>query len=345
VTAVCRLLASVLVAMLLMPVAAAAQWSPFGAEADAVCADGSAVNYLERAADPTKVVLYFEGGGGCFSAETCAFDGPEKRYTSQSAVTPESLADRPGMFDFDDARNPMSEHSFVYVPYCTGDVHLGDQATSYGDDLVVEHRGYPNGLVALDHLVESYPEAEQVVVTGSSAGSVPTPLYAGLVQDALPEADVVSIGDSSGAYPGDPTLTAIIGNLWGSMAALPDWPEVEGMTIREWTIPGLYNVVAEHAPAVTLAKFDYAYDEAQAFNGSLVGVDADDLLELIDEIGLGMEADGAEVVSYIAPGPGHTILGSDAFYTLEVEGVRFIDWVSDLIDGNTPPDVHCVACR
>ena len=77
----------------------------------------------------------------------------------------------------------------------------------------------------------------------------------------------------------------------------------------------------------------------------LVGIAADELLALIDENAAVIEADGASVADYVAPGSDHTIVGSDAFYTLEVDGVRFIDWVRELAEGGTPPDVRGSDCR
>jgi hypothetical protein len=51
------------------------------------------------------------------------------------------------------------------------------------------------------------------------------------------------------------------------------------------------------------------------------------------------------VARYLAPGSDHTILGSDAFYTLEVEGVPFVEWAGELVDGGRPADVRCGDCR
>ena len=226
-----------LLAVWAAPATAAGEWTPFDGGPDTSCADGSPVNYLERVADPRKVVLYFEGGGACFSAATCAFDGPDTSYVPSSEFTAESMAERGGVFDFENPENPLADYSFVYVPYCTGDGHLGSKTTRYADDLTVEHRGYDDSLAALDHLVATYPDVAELVVTGVSAGSIPTPLYAGLAADRLPEARIVTLGDGSGAYPSDPVLNALIGSLWGTAEAIPDWPETEGISVREWGIP------------------------------------------------------------------------------------------------------------
>lgn len=88
--------------------------------------------------------------GACFSAETCA---PENDLY-QSAITEGPNAE--GMFDFSDRRNPFADHSIVYVPYCTGDVHLGNATREYADGLTVQHRGYANGTAALDYVEATF---------------------------------------------------------------------------------------------------------------------------------------------------------------------------------------------
>ena len=142
-----------LTAALALPATAMGEWVEFEGGPEAVCADGSQPAFFERVADPERVVLYFEGGGGCWSEETCRFDGPDKAYTSSSEWVADSLPERGGLFDFANPENPLADHSWVYVPYCTGDLHLGDVTRVYGDDLIVEHRGAVKARTALDHLV------------------------------------------------------------------------------------------------------------------------------------------------------------------------------------------------
>jgi hypothetical protein len=319
-------------------------WTPFDGGPDAVCADASPVHFLEHIADPTHVVLYFEGGGACFSADTCAFNGPDKSYISSSLATPEAMAQRGGMFDLADPRNPLADFSFVYVPYCTGDVHLGDIERTYAPGLTVEHRGHRDAMVALDHLATAYPDASEIVVAGSSGGSVPTPLYAGLVADDFPDARIVSIADSSGAFPDDPVLNVVVGSLWNTLASVPDWPETRDVELGDWSIPGLFRYAGLHAPQITFARFDYAHDAVQSFYTELVGIAADDMETLIDGNAAAIEAAGVPVASYVAPGEAHTILGAPEFYTLTVGDVPFIDWLTRLVAGETPPDVHCLDC-
>ncbi|MEL7206974.1 MAG: hypothetical protein AAGK32_01855, partial [Actinomycetota bacterium] len=57
-----------------------------------------------------------------------------------------------------------------------------------------------------------------------------------------------------------------------------------------------------------------------------------------------IEAAGVPLAGYVAPGTDHTILGSDALYELEVEGVAFLDWLTDYVNGVDVEDVVCTDC-
>jgi len=229
----------------------------------------------------------------------------------------------------------------VYVPYCTGDVHIGNLTKDYGDGVVIEHKGYVNGSTALNAMAELFPEATELVVTGESAGSVPTPLYAGLASDLLPEARITVLADGSGAYPDIPGINAVIGGNWGTMNAVPDWPENAGMTAETWSFPGLFIQAWKHAPDITFARHDYAFDETQAFFSGLAGIPADDLVSLIDKNEAQIEAAGVDLFSYISPGDSHTVLGRPEFYTDTQNDLAFVDWVTALVAGEPVADNHC----
>ncbi len=314
-------------------------WEAVTAPSDCMCSDGSEFQFFVREGNPAKVVLFFEGGGACFSAETC---GPESETYKRAINSPAGLTD--GIFDTDEERNPFLGWSMVYVPYCTGDVHIGNATTDYGNGVVVEHKGYVNGNAALAELVQRFPDAMDLVVTGESAGSVPTPLYAGLAGDLLPAARITVLGDGSGAYPDSDGLNAGIGALWGTPNAIPAWPENEGLTAGDWSFPGLYVQAGAHNPNIVFARHDYAFDEVQAFFSGLVGIDAAQLDTLIDGNETLIEDSGLELWSYIAPGGGHTVLSGAGFYSETVNGTALVDWVTALVNGEPVEDVHCEVC-
>jgi hypothetical protein len=322
-------------------------WEKVVPGGDCECADGSEFAFFERRADPTKVVFFLDGGGACFDAETCAFTAlgnpGEENYDWKVTDDP---AEEGGIFDFARADNPFADYSFLYVPPCTGDAHLGDVTREYSPELTVEHNGFVNGTAALTYLSEKYPDAAQVVVVGKSVGSVAAPVYGGLAADLLPDAQVTVLGGQSGHVPDDPDFNAeILGELWGAYDNMPDWEVNEGLTPRDWGPPRFWVQVGLHDPEIVLARFDYAYDSSAAEGAESMGRDPTKLLAVIDANEAAIEKAGVVLHSYTAPGDGHGIFEEGAFYEMEVNGEKLVDWLTRLIEGKPVDDVHCQRCR
>ena len=316
----------------------AATWEQIVPGGECRCSDGSEFSFWVREANPDKVLVYLQDGGVCFSAETCA---PDRGI--YNTTVDEGPAGAGGIFDFADERNPFADYSVVYVPYCTGDAHLGNTTTEYAPGLTVHHNGYINGAAALDHVAATAPGATEIVVVGESAGSIAAPLYAGLVADRLPDARITVLADGSGSYPDMPRINEIIAG-WGLSSTSQPWPENPGTAADQWSIPGLFVQSGRHHPKIVFARHDFAYDEQQKGWHSIVGIPATDLLALIDANETKIEAAGVNLLSYIAPGDEHTTLSDGTFYTEEVDGQPFVEWVTRLIDRESVDDVHCTDC-
>ncbi|MYA74232.1 MAG: hypothetical protein F4Y27_06115 [Acidimicrobiaceae bacterium] len=317
-------------------------WEQVAGGDDCMCADGSDYSFWVREADPKRVVFYLEGGGACFTAATCSFTDGTYSVTTGESDDPTGAG---GIFDFSNPANPLAGSSFVGAPYCTGDVHIGNNVHQYSEDLTVYHNGFANASKALAELHSRFPDATEVVVAGSSAGSVAAPFFGGLVSDLYPDAKVSVVADASGAYPSDPAINAFIGSLWGAFSVVPDWPVNEGITPQEWGVPEMFIQAGLHDPDIRFARFDNAFDSTQLSFAELAGFDANNMDQLIRNNEVYIEAEGVTVSSYLAPGTDHTILGSDTMYTLEVQGVVFVDWLTEYLAADEPiEDVSCVDC-
>src|SRR4029450_10624447 len=200
--------------------------------------------FWPRKANPRKVVFYLQGGGPSFSAKTCAPDSD----LYQTRVD-ESPAGKGGMLDLADERNPFADYSVVFVPYCTGDTHIGDATTKYAPGLIVHHKGYVNATAALDRLAAAFPRANEVVVAGESAGSVAAPLYGGLVSDRLPDARITVLADGSGSYPDARRIDELLAT-WGFGNVVPPWPENAGLTADEWSPAAFFIQSGRHDPEI-----------------------------------------------------------------------------------------------
>jgi Pectinacetylesterase len=312
------------------------EWELVRPGGDCQCSDGTDYAFFVRHDDPAKVMFFLQGGGACFSADTC--------NPSSGTYDPniDSL-DNPALLDgiFDSARpdNPFRDHSVVFVPYCTGDIHIGNNAAEYSPELTVQHRGWVNGTAARDYLAENFPDAAQVVVVGASAGSMAAPLYAGAISDQLPDAQITVLADSSGAYP-DATNSAIA-DVWGSNTTRAAFPEYTG----DWSLPRFFVAAGLHDPEIVMARFDFAFDAVQSEFMAMTGADTSDLVASMDSNEALIEEAGVTQHSYTAPGDNHTIVQGSEFYEMVVSDVPLVDWVTALIGGQPMEDVHCDDCQ
>ncbi|MEZ5321221.1 MAG: pectin acetylesterase-family hydrolase [Microthrixaceae bacterium] len=319
-----------------------ASWRKLVAPNPCGCSDGSPFHFWVHRGDPSKVLFFLDGGGACFSRATC---GPDQPTYTRNLTGNTSPTDSGGIFDLENPKNPFRDFSIVRVPYCTGDVHLGDAVHDYGDGVVIRHRGNVNAGTALTTTAALFPDAEQVVVAGESAGSAGSPLYAGLAHDAFPDAAISLVADGSAAYPGTEGITLAIGSLWGVTNAIPTWPETAGRPTRDFSLPGLFGYAKRHDPTLRVATINHAYDRTQEEFTRAAGFGDTDLLKLIDDNIAQIKADGVTVHDWVAPGRAHTIIGTSGFYTARVNGVALVDWLGDFVSGKDVPDEHCTDCH
>jgi len=137
---------------------------------DSACNDGSTTGIGVNVGTTSNVLVYMEGGGACWNAFTC--------YTAMTATLgpfqAAQFATRQGqlggsIFDRTVAANPFKDWNMVYMPYCTGDVHAGDNVANYGGQMF-HHQGHDNVLAYLKRLGATFPTPAKVAITGSSAG-------------------------------------------------------------------------------------------------------------------------------------------------------------------------------
>ncbi|PCC73028.1 Pectinacetylesterase [Nannocystis exedens] len=209
-------------------------WVPF---ADAHCANGEttgiAVNLTTRS---DRVVLYLEGGGACWDEATC-YTTNASAHVADGYGEAEFAADfdphRPKVmtaqiFDRDDADNPFRDMSFVYVPYCTGDMHGGDNVVTYGERTTM-HVGGANLVAYLARIVPTFPDAGRVYLAGASAGGYGSTFHWWRVQQAFGDVRVDLI-DDSGPPLDPPYLAEELSDVWRAQWNLaaslpPDCPE------------------------------------------------------------------------------------------------------------------------
>jgi hypothetical protein len=180
------------------------------------CGDGSATGIaVSRRSDSDRVLIYLQGGGACYDVPGCT--GPDPAASHFDGYGPDELEEAKadellhGVFDRSDADNPFRSYNQVFVPYCTGDVHSGDNV--YGD---LHFKGHTNLQAFLARLVPTFADAEQVVLAGSSAGGLGSMYNYQLVANAFGDTPTLLVDDSGPFFPlsATPELIVVV-TIWG----------------------------------------------------------------------------------------------------------------------------------
>ncbi len=296
-----------------------------------VCSDGSPYRFYVSPGDPTKVVLDFQGGGACWDAVTCR---PELRLYRRS-VDPRELATAQGIYDRQNPQNPFRDWTHVFIPYCTGDLHVGQATVDYGG-YRVHHQGARNVQAVLEYVFKNHTLPERVFVTGCSAGAYGAVFWADAVLATYLEAQVAVCGDAG--------VGVTIPDFPGYRVWRPRWPNLPGLSPTA-TVAEIYRALAQAYPRAVFAQYTATLDATQIFfYGLLRGervpskATAREWATLAQEAVLA-PAQAPNYTYYLAPLGQHCILPRPELYTLKVGETSFLDWLKALGEGRIPPRV------
>src|SRR5439155_1585781 len=140
-----------------------------------ICARGTPSSFWARRGTVNKLVVYYQGGGACFSNLSCAPAVHAFKDSAGPGDDPTQYTE--GIANVTNPDNPFRDWNAVFVSYCTGDIHWGDATVTYeapdAPPVTINHRGAENARVVEKWAREHFVNPEEVFVTGSSGGSAP----------------------------------------------------------------------------------------------------------------------------------------------------------------------------
>ena len=319
-------------------------WVPFP---QTQCRSGSPAGISVNLNSASKrVMIYLEGGGACFDSQTCG--------ANPDAVGNQNPAGA-GVWNRTRAENPVKDWSYVYVPYCTGDVHMGAKDSQVEGVNGTQHfAGRTNLKAFMERVVPTFSGAEQVLLTGVSAGGFGAASNAAFVQWAFGDVPVTMIDDSG------PTF---------SSEFLPKC--LTDKYVKYW---GLENSILDDCGKACSANEDYSTqfleytaDQAEGRASGLIESDQDSIIRGFYGIGTNNGADDCQGIllftsmsaleflaglmdyrervkkyplfsTFYPSSTQHTWLGGDGFYTGTAGDVKLVDWFTGIIEGK--PAVH-----
>ncbi|WNG26030.1 hypothetical protein F0U62_19880 [Cystobacter fuscus] len=159
------------------------------------CGNGSQYKFFvhRSTTGSQNLLFFFEGGGACWDYDTCSGragvigaanpNGITDDYMTQFTakyVSPIVNGADPGLPFRSRTDIATKDWNIVYLPYCTGDVHVGNNVATYADQtgqqppLSWHHSGYKNSLAAINYAKNQFPNVQKLLVTGFSAGGTAT---------------------------------------------------------------------------------------------------------------------------------------------------------------------------
>jgi hypothetical protein len=316
------------------------------------CRDGTQAHlavHLNSASK--KFAIYLEGGGACFNDTSCkllTFDFP-------------SYEAGEGIFNFTRADNPVRDWNIFYVPYCTGDVHAGHNATGEPGPLTgpQNYTGWTNLELYLSRILATVPDATDELLMGASAGGFGTGLTAGLVVRNVPASvERFTMLDDSGQPMSSQYIQPCLQDLWrqvwgfdstflaecGSACSAPN----------NWVYPWIEHLLTTSTEGTVSEKFEGGLISwtGDAVISTFYGFGANDckgnvpvpLNSAVFEAGLldfrqMAQAKSSLFGTYFASGTNHTFLLLNnatagflgGLYDTTVGGVRLVDWIADLL--------------
>ncbi|HEY8272004.1 MAG TPA: pectin acetylesterase-family hydrolase [Pseudobdellovibrionaceae bacterium] len=319
-------------------------WQEIKPGGETLCARGGEFAFLVRKGDPQKIVVSFAAGGACWDDFTC---DSTKIYTDTVAKTYGQVNRQAGIFDFQNKKNPYKSWTHIFIPYCTGDVHLGTSDATYtrpdNSSYVIHHRGAINTKAVLKWMMENYKTAAEINVDGCSAGSYGSVVWTPTIAENYTQARILQFGDSgAGVTP------SLFFPQWGVEKALPPWIPALNPGSVQWSklnIVDIYKAVADYYPQARFSQFNHEEDRIQTLYYAAMGGNG---LEWTSRMLKNMGETSSLVGRFhyfIAPGITHCSVNNASFYSTKSDGTILSDWLSSSIAGKDSENVKCLECK
>jgi hypothetical protein len=296
---------------------------------DAFSLEGEALGMgVSLATNSHKVLIFLTGGGACWDDFTCytlnsASLGPFG--PAQFAALTSSL-DQAWVFNRQSAANPFKDYSYVYVPYCTGDLMAGSRV-NVSSTHTNRHVGYQNMTAFLRRLVPTFSNAERIILAGSSAGGYAATFNWRQTQEAFGGVRVDLINDSGPLLAvNSPTgfLSPTAVNNWDLPAALP-----EECTSCSSNLGSIYGYYAAAYPNQRAAFLSFEADQPLA---SFYGISQSQFTASLNEFLASQINPHPNFRHFVASGSNHTMLTGPV--PTVVNGVSIADFLGQMLTDN-----------
>jgi hypothetical protein len=299
---------------------------------DSACDDGSPTGIGVSPGTGPDLVVVLNGGGACWDYLTCFVVGTASRgpygapefLALQATALPGSILDRalPG--------NPFQDATLVFVPYCTGDIHGGDNVAVYagpGETRTYHHVGHANLVAFLRRLGATWPSPRRLVVSGASAGGFGTVINYDAFRRQWPDAEAFLVDDSGPTLEKGAISQGLLDAWYASWRLDLLLDPICGTPCRTDLSAGLSAVMARYSRD-RMALLSSLQDRVISAYFTISGAQLEQELHRL----------AADVIDpapnarrYFLAGSTHTMLGNPAAFA---QGVPLLEWLGQQVGGD-----------
>lgn len=303
---------------------------------------GIGVNPVSNA---NRAIIFLQGGNACYNPPSCAITANpggfgQSEFQNELALIGTALNRQPA--------NPFANDTFVYIPYCTGDVHAGTRegAEVFGEG-PYNFVGFENLRLMLDVIIPSLDGVEEIVLAGISAGGFGAAINFDYVQRRFgPEVRVTLIDDSGPPF-GNEFLAPCLQNHFRTTWGLDEGP-LENCTVCSTHPDGAFvedyfqdilarypdnnfGILSSEGDAVIRGFWSFGENDCAALDGSMTASYSEEkflegLEDLRDRIMGG--TDNGKV--FLLEGNAHVLLLLSPLASIR-DGVLLISWIQQAI--------------
>lgn len=169
------------------------------------CSDGSDYWIYTKKGNSKNLILHFQGGGACWDDASCTspliLNPKTGFYFSKINEWMFKALFSHGILENNLDINPFKDWNIVFIPYCTGDLHIGNTENTYTDEdgnmKRVKHYGKINVTKALEWVESNFNHFEKILISGESAGGFGNIFWTSRIVNMFPGSMFYQLSDCS----------------------------------------------------------------------------------------------------------------------------------------------------
>ena len=311
-----------------------------------ICRDSSETGIAVRlGSESSKWVIFLQGGGACFVPQNCA--------TNSSSYTVDNLNNAvanhgfmyQGILNTDMEENIVKDWNFIFIPYCTGDVHSGGKldGQAIGVPGIQRFVGNSNVELVLAFMQPyfDYHNIDEMVISGTSAGGFGSHLAYYNFKELYPNIQTHNINDSGPLLSDREVFTNCL-QIGFTLVFGIEYPEdLNNCCNPSYGLADVYTYATNLYPTDNYGLVSFTEDRVirnhfSAGQNNCTGgeISGEAYKQALGHLKQNVLIPTNKISTFFVPGDEHGFITNDnKYYQLERDGLTVADWVNAVMNG------------